>query len=342
MLTTKNDSYATHPALHLRHAADAHVVFEAVRRGILPLIKRRLTAEERDHLSSGNVYVWEEAEHKGGLERWTDGRRWSQSRMKGDYLFYEEKVETTQEEKEAKAARRANKTSGPISQPIPVTRRQDRPSKPDGLTKQTYSTHVYIPGAVTPRKWHIVAYFSGTDYTRLPVIENYNYLRDIRVPDGIFVSSKGMVRKTDRYSLNSPGAETHYRSSSVTSSSGSYELQSPYPSPGIPPQREPRSPNGNMIPSSPTSPHQFANHSHHHSSHIHPRPERNHSRDATSLPRLSTIAPVQGYSQMASPVSPTHPGSPSGQIDSPHSLPRPYHPLSSEDRRALNTFRVVL
>lgn len=30
----------------------------------------------------------------------------SQSRMKGDYLFYEEKVETTQEEKEAKAARR--------------------------------------------------------------------------------------------------------------------------------------------------------------------------------------------------------------------------------------------
>ena len=88
--------------------------------------------------------MWEEAEHKqgkdhiylwvrcafpelhirlGGLERWTDGRRWfvipllptdfahclatrSQSRMRGDYLFYEEKIETTPEEKEAKAARR--------------------------------------------------------------------------------------------------------------------------------------------------------------------------------------------------------------------------------------------
>ena len=31
----------------------------------------------------------------------------SQSRMRGDYLFYEEKIETTPEEKEAKAARRS-------------------------------------------------------------------------------------------------------------------------------------------------------------------------------------------------------------------------------------------
>ena len=62
--------------LDLRDANDAHVIFEAVRRKLLPLVKRRLTSDERDHLSSGNVFVWEEAEHKGGLERWTDGRRW--------------------------------------------------------------------------------------------------------------------------------------------------------------------------------------------------------------------------------------------------------------------------
>ena len=106
----------------LRDANDAHIVFEAVRLGVLPLIKRRLTSDERDQLTSGNVFVWEEAEHKGGLERWTDGRRWychpisityvaemycrSQSRMRGDYLFYEEKIEITPEEKDAKAARR--------------------------------------------------------------------------------------------------------------------------------------------------------------------------------------------------------------------------------------------
>ena len=60
----------------IRDARDAHIVLEAVRRNILPLIIRRLSANERDNLSSGSVFVWEEAEFKGGLERWTDGRRW--------------------------------------------------------------------------------------------------------------------------------------------------------------------------------------------------------------------------------------------------------------------------
>lgn len=78
-------------------------MLEAVRLNMLPLIKRRLNANEREQLKSGNVFVWEEAENDGGLLRWTDGRRWSQSRMRGDYLFYEEKMETTQEEKDAKA-----------------------------------------------------------------------------------------------------------------------------------------------------------------------------------------------------------------------------------------------
>lgn len=43
---------------------------------MLPLIKRRLNATERERLKSGNVFVWEEAENDGGLLRWTDGRRW--------------------------------------------------------------------------------------------------------------------------------------------------------------------------------------------------------------------------------------------------------------------------
>lgn len=183
----------------MRDANDAHVILEAVRLKILPLIKRRLTATEREQLRTGNVFVWEEAEDDGGLLRWTDGRRWctlkftskfthtntlcfpyrSQSRMRGDYLFYEEKVETTQEEKDAKAARRYVNTHNKISYsltiyvgyrarrvsdpsaviPSPI-RRKDRPSKPDGLTKQTYSALAYIPGSSTPRKWHVVAYFS--------------------------------------------------------------------------------------------------------------------------------------------------------------------------------------
>lgn len=62
--------------LDVRDAKDAHIVLEAVRLNMLPLIRRRLTAGEREQLVSGNVFVWEEAENDGGLLRWTDGRRW--------------------------------------------------------------------------------------------------------------------------------------------------------------------------------------------------------------------------------------------------------------------------
>lgn len=106
VLSLYNPSCVTHPALHIRDVHDAHIVLEAVRRNVLPLIKRRLLASERDQLQSGHVYVWQEAQNDGGLLRWTDGRRWSQSRMRGDHLFYEEKIEITQEERDAKAARR--------------------------------------------------------------------------------------------------------------------------------------------------------------------------------------------------------------------------------------------
>ncbi|KAH8999692.1 Gti1/Pac2 family-domain-containing protein [Lactarius hatsudake] len=191
--------FTTHPSLHIRDARDAHIILEAVRLGILPLITRRLSSTEREQLCSGHVFVWEEAEFKGGLERWTDGRRWSQSRMRGDYLFYEEKLEATQEERDLKAARRARRTLDPLSVPPLTNRRQDRPSKPNGLTKQTFSTQVYLPGASTPRKWHIVAYFSGNDYTRLQTIDDIEQLRNIRVPHGIYVSSKGSYKRADTF-----------------------------------------------------------------------------------------------------------------------------------------------
>lgn len=31
---------------------------------------------------------------------------------------------------------------------------------PDGLTKQTYSVNVHLPGSKKILKWHVVAYFS--------------------------------------------------------------------------------------------------------------------------------------------------------------------------------------
>ena len=64
--------------------------------------------------------------------------------MREPFLFYEEKIQTTQEEKHQKAIRRARKASTASDSNThtsydPPIRRQDRPSKPDGLTKQTYS-----------------------------------------------------------------------------------------------------------------------------------------------------------------------------------------------------------
>jgi hypothetical protein len=73
----------THPRLHVRDARDAHTVFEAVRLGYLQRVERRLNEIERSmYIRSGAIFVWEECDDDLGLKRWTDGRIWSQSRMR--------------------------------------------------------------------------------------------------------------------------------------------------------------------------------------------------------------------------------------------------------------------
>jgi hypothetical protein len=71
-----NPNKLTNTIADIREAQDALILFEAVRLDILPLITRRLNGNERSQLRSGNIFVWEESESKGGLSRWTDGRRW--------------------------------------------------------------------------------------------------------------------------------------------------------------------------------------------------------------------------------------------------------------------------
>jgi hypothetical protein len=73
----------THNRLHVRDARDAHTVFEAVRLGLLRPVTRRLNEVERSmYITSGAMFVWEESDDDLGLKRWTDGRVWSQSRMR--------------------------------------------------------------------------------------------------------------------------------------------------------------------------------------------------------------------------------------------------------------------
>ncbi|KAF9481070.1 hypothetical protein BDN70DRAFT_876809 [Pholiota conissans] len=298
------ESAVTHPSLHIRDVHDAHVVLEAVRLNILPLLKRRLLASEREELKSGHVYVWEEAQDDGGLLRWTDGRRWSQSRMRGDYLFYEEKIETTQEERDAKAARRARRASDPNAIVPPPIRRKDRPSKPNGLTKQTYSVTVNLPGSSEPRKWHVVAYFSGEDYARLPVIDNYSYLRNIHAPNGVFFSNKVLCTRTDRFASYSDESEplddlySGYRGHEDSSSG------SPYSTPPSP-----------MDTYSPRL----------------SSPPLNSSK--IQLPPISSLGTYEKRPHLPHP----HTISNFGPAHGGH-----YAPLSTEDRRALQKFKVVL
>ena len=46
--------------LRVRTTADALIIFHAVRHDILPIVRRRLDAEERRNIRSGDVFVWEE------------------------------------------------------------------------------------------------------------------------------------------------------------------------------------------------------------------------------------------------------------------------------------------
>jgi len=221
--------------------------------------------------------------------------------MRGDYLFYEEKIETTQEEREIKAARRARRALDPGSVPPLPNRRQDRPTKPDGLTKQTYSTLVYLPGANSPRKWHIVAYFQGNDYSRLPVVDNYDYLRNLTVTEGVFVSNRG-VQKPSTFPSASDGEDED----------GGYS-----------PRQSQMSPSPTSSPSSNTasSPYPYASQG------------TSSFYSQASLPRLSAILPVHGSVGSVN----QHQTSPVGRHTN-----QQYAPLSAEDRRVLNSFRVVL
>ncbi|KAJ6511782.1 Gti1/Pac2 family-domain-containing protein [Mycena vulgaris] len=291
----------THPALHIRNASDALVVLEAVRRGILPLISLRLSSSDRDQLKHGNVFVWEESQSEGGLVRWTDGRRWSQSKVFGECLFYEEKVEATEQEREAKAMRRVQRICNPGTN-IPPPRRNQRPSKCGGLTKQTYSFLVRLPGSCESRKWHTVAYTLWSDRASLPVIDEYPVLRDIRVPVGVFARSKASDTVTTYLStqMRPVNREGSCGAISATSTPPGPVRTFTYNDPNLPAL-------GPKLPS------------------FSPRSE---GGAGMVLPPVSWIQPLTSGQAAA----PNFPGVPTDN----------WHPMSQEDRRMLDSFRLML
>ncbi|KAJ7510142.1 Gti1/Pac2 family-domain-containing protein [Mycena galericulata] len=210
--------HATHPRLHVRDAHDAHVVFEATRQGFLRPITRRLDENERASLvRSGAVFVWEQSDHAPGLKRWTDGRVWSQSRMREPYLFYDEKIgdgsdssdQNLQTFRFVDGSSRGGHSSSAISH-------QERSTNIHrGLVKQAYSAWVIVHPNSRPRKWHITAYFRYDDLPHIPTVDVDPCLRNIIVPAGLYRGGKARNRSEDGTS-GSPSPPGSHRTSTRT------------------------------------------------------------------------------------------------------------------------------
>ncbi|KAL0958158.1 hypothetical protein HGRIS_000324 [Hohenbuehelia grisea] len=177
--------------VRIRSTRDALQVFYAVARTTLPLITRRLDAEERRAIAPGNVYVWEErganTEATGlGMERWTDGMGWGPSRVRDEFLFYHQKEFDIGDD-----------TVNPVTPWAQMIRvypaSHSRTSETERLVKQTYSVHVSLPvdrprGII--RKWHLTAYFSQNKLDALETIDSLRGIGDVVVPDDWFRSAR--------------------------------------------------------------------------------------------------------------------------------------------------------
>ncbi|KDQ55794.1 hypothetical protein JAAARDRAFT_71140 [Jaapia argillacea MUCL 33604] len=165
--------------VRLRSTSDAHVIFHAVSLGILPMVTRRLDTEERRSIVPGAVFVWEErspnTEATGlGIERWTDSIKWGPSRVRDDFLLYNEKeVDMNLEPFGPSKAFRS---------PSPSGRTWGDPA--DRLVKQTYS--VFVERSTGRRKWHLIAYFTQESLDYLRTIRDIPQLASLRVPEGMY------------------------------------------------------------------------------------------------------------------------------------------------------------
>lgn len=210
----------------IRSAADAHLLFYAVHLGRLPMIQRRLDATERQEVVSGAVFVWEErsaastsqtsvddgqsAPEPGaspnvvsGIERWTDGLKWGPSRVRDDFLFYQEKDPNDKESLISPPPVLAHSSHGPY--------RSQAGKHGAKLIKQTYSVHYYPqilegkPPTEPARKWHLTAYHSVQTVDRLADVMAIPELHDLSAPpDGLF--KKARVGKKTRRRLFCPSS----------------------------------------------------------------------------------------------------------------------------------------
>lgn len=78
---------------YISNDTEALKLLEMVIEGVLPRVTQRLTDREKEEIRVGSIFVYEEKE--SSISRWTDGREWSTSKIRGRSLCYNEIVDTS-------------------------------------------------------------------------------------------------------------------------------------------------------------------------------------------------------------------------------------------------------
>src|SRR5271170_401193 len=168
---------------HVRTPADAILLFEACRLGVLPRVQRRLSEKERASIRSGSVFVWDERE--AGMRRWTDGKSWSASRVSGSFLTYRE-----MEGKRSSGLRRSDESPSPGATGQGSEAEDSFEDevdgyryKPDGLMKQSFSITTS-----THQKLHLISYYARSQHQSGGLVQPTSDppLKHIHPPKGMY------------------------------------------------------------------------------------------------------------------------------------------------------------
>ncbi len=137
---------------------DAVILIQACHQGRLPFVQRRPTSPERPYVAqSGHVFIYEEK--ASGIQRWTDGRHWSPSRVLGAFMIYGERSAPPDR------SQPMNKENSP---PLVEDALEDRHRqlygplaksfhfKPEELAKKTIKVQDTVHSGAT---WHLMSYY---------------------------------------------------------------------------------------------------------------------------------------------------------------------------------------
>ncbi|KAG2016200.1 hypothetical protein CC2G_009391 [Coprinopsis cinerea AmutBmut pab1-1] len=142
---------------------------------------------------------------QSAIERWTDSVRWGPSRVRDEFLYYQEKQSSEM-------------TTIDLSSTSAIIRYQPCYRR-EPLIKQTYSVFVSTPHG--QKKWHLIAYYTQKTLDRLYRVRDNPFhpeLATIRVPPNVYQSARSSRPGPSQRSLGTVAPASTSRSPSRESS----------------------------------------------------------------------------------------------------------------------------